>query len=153
MNKTLPAPLDNSVLHTPAEYRQWQEDCAAFHAEQRAIEQKAAQLKAQQEANASRLMTNEEYHALAVERANEQHKRAVERQLIVDVKKQEKLDYLKSSPEIASLNESNPYTLIETLLHWGRRNYQLTENSIQYFADGIYQINLVAPKAKTVKAS
>lgn len=126
---TMPAPLDNTKIHTREQYRDWQRRMHAYHValnEQEQQEAKKAEAKA---AEANRILTDAEYDKLAQEREAAKQAKKAARDAEAKAKADEKADYLASMPEVAVVSETNPYTFLLQITHWASLGYSLSETA------------------------
>jgi hypothetical protein len=146
-----PAPLDNTRIHTREEYKAWQDAMFEYHAAIRA-EEKRELLKAEvAKAEANRHLTDDEYHALAVQREAEKQARQAERDAEEAARAEAKAAYLASMPEVAEIQESNPFTFVKQICHWSALGYSLPENANVDFLPGLYSVSLDKPAATAKK--
>jgi len=148
---TQPAPLDPTKLHGPTEVRMWKAEWASFHDSLR--QQEAAQRQKAQaaQAEANRVLTEDEYHALAVKRHAEAQAKLAEREAAEKAQADAEAAYLASLPEVAEITEASEFLLLTKLAHWFALGYELTDDSIVHFIRGCYVINL--KKSATAKRS
>jgi len=148
---TPPAPLDPSIPHHPDEHRRWQREWAAYHAALR--EEEEAERKRQQareEAEGTRMLSDDQYHALALKRHAEMVRKAAEREAAAKAQAEAEAAYFASLPEIAEVLEATEHIFIVKLAEWIAAGYEVRDDSIVHFIRGCYSVRLY--KAVTKKA-
>jgi hypothetical protein len=124
-----PADLDNTKLHSREEYRAWQDATYEFHAAVRAEEQRAATKAAAEAAQANRVLTPDDYWALAVEREAIKQARQAELQAAEQAKLDAAAEYLASQPDVAVIDATNPYGFLKQVTHWANLGYVLPDDA------------------------
>lgn len=155
MNKSKivrPADLDNTKLHTREEYKAWQDAMHDYHAAVREEKEAEGRKAAAQLAESQRVLTDAEYHAIAIKRKAEQDSRdaarEAERQAVADAK----AAYLSSTPAVAEITENSPYSFLMAVIHWAARGYSMPEQAdITFIAPSYYAAKLKAPEAAPAK--
>lgn len=142
-----PADLDNTKLHTPTEYKAWQQSMRDYHQAIRDIEQ-AAERKAQAViAEQNRVLTDAEYHALAVKRKETSDAVAAERVAAEKTLALAEIQRLMASPETVEVLQRNEFQFLTEVLHWANRGYVLAENGFHSMGYGLFHVTLQAPVA------
>lgn len=147
-----PAPLSTHVLHTPAEVRKWKQDNQDYLNAKNAQAAKEAAKAEAKHAAANKVLSEEEYHALAVER--EAAKQADQEAYAARIKEKEAAAaaFLLTTPPVVSLNESNPANFLSALTIWIRKGYDIDLNGELNMGPFFYLCTLVAPAAPVKKA-
>jgi hypothetical protein len=149
-----PAPLDNTKLHSPAVVRKWKEDESAYWAAVRAAEQQAAQEEEAQRAHDNRLLSADEYFALAVERENANRARQTEREAARYADEQQKKEALAASPEVADVLTNNPVEMLREVIHWANRGYTLNpDGPIAMLPPSLWHVQMKKAPAKQARAA
>lgn len=148
---TPPAPLDPSIPHHPDTYRRWQREWQAYHAalrEEEEAERKRQQTREQAEAN--RVLSDDQYYALAVKRHDELVKKAAEREAAAKAQAEAEGAYFASLPDIAEVLESTEHIFLVKLAQWIAAGYEVRDDSIVHFVRGCYSVRLykTAPPVK-----
>jgi hypothetical protein len=148
----LPAPLDNTKLHSPAVVRKWHADTALHWDAVRAADREAARKKEADHAFANRTLDSDEYFTLAQERENQNRARQLERQAAEYAAEKQKTDYLASSPEVALILADNPAQFLREITHWVKKGYEPDLTGPMTLAWNFCHHTLKAPakKSKTV---
>jgi hypothetical protein len=148
-----PALLDNTKLHTRDEYKAWQDAMYEYYAAIRAEEQREARIAAAKEATANRLLSDHEYHALALQREAEKQARQAERAAAERAEQDAKESYLSSLPEVAEVSAHSPFIFLTEVCLWANRGYTLEDDGNVNFMMGFYTatLNKPAPAAKKAK--
>lgn len=145
MTQTLPAPLDNSKIHSPAVIRQHALDTADYYAYCRQLEtdtQNAVRI-----AKLPKILTDEAAYQIAIaEQALKQ-----ERQLVRDVEaaRQDKArqEFLISDDELIVLSANNPHTFLLDFASFTRRGYVIDNiNDQLFFSHTFYSVGMRKPE-------
>jgi hypothetical protein len=144
----LPADLDKSRLHSPAEVRAWEAARFAHFDAIRAAENAKAQ--AEYVASQPRYLTPDEYFALGVERFNAQKLKDLERETAALAAEQEKAALLASRPATVEIAERNPAAFLAQLQHWHTQGYSVDFDAMVTILPTLFNVTLNAP-AKTAK--
>jgi actin-related protein len=147
-NIQIPAPLDNTKIHSPAVVRKWQHDMADYHAAKRNEELDAERKRQAEMAHANRVLNDDEYHQLAIQRENQKREKELERQVAELAKEKAKQEYLASSPEEVEISEHSDAEMLRLLQHWIQRGYEINFEAARYFQPGFYNIRLSKQKEK-----
>jgi hypothetical protein len=142
---TRPADLDNSKLHTRAEVRAWQDANFEYHAAIHAEEQRAATQAAAKAAEASRPLSDDEYYQQAVQRETEKRARIADREAAEKADQEAKVAYLESTPAIADIDATNPYSFLLQVIAWAQKGYTLPEDADIATFPSWYAVKLTAP--------
>lgn len=142
---TMPEPLDPSRLHSPTEVRMHATKVAAYRD---ALREEEAALRRKQEqaaAAADRVLSEDEYFALALKFNEAQKAKEAQREAERKAKDDEEAAYLASHPATAEIMERSEYRLLTALEHWIKRGYSVTPDSVQAFGMGLFHVTLAAP--------
>nr|WP_315428108.1 hypothetical protein [uncultured Albidiferax sp.] len=140
-----PADLDNTKLHTPAEYKAWQQSMRDYYNALRAIEQ-AAERKAQAViAEQNRPISDDEYHALAVKRKQIADDKIAERAAAEKSAALAEIEKLMSSPATVDVINRNEVLFMVEVIQWANRGYTMPETGFHSFGLGLFHITMNAP--------
>lgn len=144
-----PAPMDNTRINTPGEYRAWQDAERAYFDALRSIEQAKQQAAEMAKAEANRPLTSQEYYVMACQRENENKAKAAATLAAEQAAAQAEADRLAATPAVAEIMQRNEWAFIQEVCHWSRRQYTL--NDLHSCMPGLYHATMNAPAAKAGK--
>jgi hypothetical protein len=121
----MPEPLGSHRIHTPAEVRAHKLALADYWASIRAKERAEADKIAAEKAHANRYLSEQEAYELAVERDNANRAKQLEREVAALAKEQERVSYLKSTPDTAEICTGNPVQFLQELETWHHKGYSV----------------------------
>ena len=121
----MPEPLGSHRIHTPAEVRAHKLAVANYWASVRAKERADADKIAAEKAHANRYLSDQEAYELAVARDNANRAKQFERDQAALAKEQERLAYLKNTPETAEICTTNTTHFFQELEAWHLKGYSV----------------------------
>lgn len=143
-----PAPMDNTRINTPGEYRAWQDAEASYFATLRRIEQVKQQAAEQAKAEANKTLTENEYYLEACERHRQQQEKAAAAQAAEKAAARAEVDRLSASPDVVDIMQRNEWAFIQEVCHWSRRQYTLEDGGLHACMPGLYHATMTAPAKK-----
>jgi hypothetical protein len=142
---SMPEPLDTSKFYTREERRQHAAAVASYHETVRAEEQRQPLAEEAARAEANRVMTQEEYEALALLRYQEKVAKEAEQAAAEKAQAEAKEAYLASMPDIAEIEARSEFIFLSDVAHWFAKGYTADEKSIIGWIPGFYCVKLNKP--------
>jgi len=143
---TKPENLDPTKLHSPSEVAAWKQASHDYFVATRKIASDAEAAIQAAQAHASRILSSDEYFALAVERKAKQDAVTAERIAAEKAFALSEIDRKLQSPPVADVMARNEYTFLQEVIMWSARGYTLEEGGLINFGLGHYHIQMTAPK-------
>lgn len=153
---TMPEPLSIYVIHSPEDRRRHAIEVAAYYDYIREEEQRQRTIEQAKIAEANRVLTDDDYYALALKRKAEQDAREAAREAERQAAADAKAAYLASAPDVAVISETSPYLFLQQVALWASRGYTISETADMhvlptYFCASMNKPEPAAPAAKKVK--
>jgi hypothetical protein len=148
-----PAPMDNTRINTPGEYRAWQDAEGAYFAALKNIEVAKQEAKEVEKAQASRVLSEQDYYIAACQRENERKEKAAAARAIEQAAAQAHADYLTSRPATVEIMRGDPVNFLAEFAHWTRAGYEMSGNDLHSTGFGVWHATLSAPAPAAAKGA
>ncbi|CAM3480960.1 hypothetical protein [Polaromonas hydrogenivorans] len=142
-----PAPMDNTRINTPGEYRAWQDAESSYFATLRRIETAKQEAAEMEKAEACRILSEQDYYLMACQRENLRKEKAAATLAAEQEAAQAKADYLASRPATVEIMRGEPYNFLQEFAHWTRAGYVMLDSGMHSTGFGMWHATMTAPAA------
>lgn len=125
--------FDPSTLYSPDEVRAVNASNFEFYSVKASDKAADEYREIQAQHELTRPRTRDESYQLALARESEKKRVEAERLAKESAAELAKSEYLKSSPETVSIQESNLHSFLIQVNHWSKKNYDLTDEILVNF--------------------
>ena len=146
-----PAPMDNTRINTPGEYRAWQEAEAAYFATLRRVEIAKQEAAEMEKAEANRVLSDQEYYIQNCQRENERKAKVAATLAAEQAAAQAKTDYLASRPATVEIMRGDPVNFLQEFAHWTRAGYEMSGDDLHSTGFGVWHATLTEPAPAAAK--